>query len=237
MLILTTARIKSKAIIWGLGNDWWCLVGHKLWSPGWKSGVTLHSTLTSTPLDTYSRRKVYCSSSSVQVIWNNADGFRFQVQPCLVPKGAPRASGWGSTAKRYVSSCGEDRVGVDVFTLLRPAQRRRPAYKCGSVSMKVRTENKGKGVRPPPVTITSEVQGRRAFCRNVRVCTTELHSEGGKSIMRLKYTETNCQRGWFMARNLDSSSAGDPAAASVCIQGSTLLPDLLLDVLLVSELI
>lgn len=40
-----------------------------------------------------------------------------------------------------------------------------------------------------------------------------------------------------MARNLDSSSAGDPAAASVCTQGSTLLLDLLLDVLLVSELI
>lgn len=58
-----------------------------------------------------------------------------------------------------------------------------------------------------------------------------------KSIMRLKNTETNCQWGWFMARNLNSSSASDPAAASVCTQGSTLLLDLLLDLLLLSETI
>lgn len=118
MLIHKAAQIRFQvqAIFLGLGNDWWCLVGHKLRSPGWKSGVTFHSTLTSTPLDTFSLRKVYCSTSSAQVIWNNTDGFGLQVHPCLIPKGTLRASGWGSMAKRYVSSCGVNRVGVIVFT-------------------------------------------------------------------------------------------------------------------------
>lgn len=40
-----------------------------------------------------------------------------------------------------------------------------------------------------------------------------------------------------MERNLGSSSARDPAAASVCTRGATLLLDLRLDLLLVSELV
>lgn len=57
------------------------------------------------------------------------------------------------------------------------------------------------------------------------LCNTET-----KALMRLEYTERNCQWGWFMTRSLDSSSVSDPAAASGSTLGSTLVLNLLLDV-------
>lgn len=133
MLIHTTARIRFQVQSRNFGFGKWLMVfgGTQTRSPGWKSGVTLHSTLTSTPLDTFSLRKVYCSSSSVQVIWKSADGFGLQVHPCLVPKGTPPASGWGSWQNDMRAAV--ERRGR-VFLLGHSAQRWRPAQKRGSVS-------------------------------------------------------------------------------------------------------
>lgn len=140
----------------------------------------------------------------------------------------------GSVAKGYESSCG----GKIVVAPVGPARRWPPGE--GMFSSQIKGEKKRSGLHL--VLLPMRYQGHRTEHRaSAGTCTSaqarDSKGKKEKSITSLKSTERNCRRGWFMGRNLGSSSASDPAAASVSTRGPTLLLDLLLDPLLVSELI
>lgn len=117
---------------------------------------------------------IVCSSHLKERRWLWAAGTSFSY-----PKGHPSCIWMGIHGKTIWEQLWREEGGCYCFY---SDTMRRPAQKWGSVSGLVCVENKGNGVRPPPVIISKEVQGHRALksCnRNVRVCTLELHSEGG----------------------------------------------------------